>query len=117
VTAVMVIHKFMRKGLTVEVATLLPSPRVMAVLDHLGTIFGAAQFIRRDHGPRGIALAGRRSLAPRQRVTLDMDLGSASEKREGSDSIGPIPTNLCLGTFSTRWEKDRPGSSLSPARS
>jgi hypothetical protein len=109
------IDKFKRKWLTVEVATLLPSPRVMAVLDRLGTISSAPQFICRDHGPRGIALAGRRSLAQCQRVTLDMGPGSASEKREGSDSIGPIPTHLCIGTFSTRWEKDWPGSPPLPS--
>jgi hypothetical protein len=52
------IDKFKRKWLTVEVATLLPSPRVMAVLDRLGTISSAPQFICRDHGPRGYRAGG-----------------------------------------------------------
>jgi putative transposase len=67
--------EFTREGLALEVATSLPSPRVMAVLEHLVTRHGAPEFIRRDKGPECIALAVRGWLAQPQMVTLAIDPG------------------------------------------
>jgi putative transposase len=54
-----IMDEFTREGLAIEVATSLPSPRVMAVLAHLVATYGAPQFIRSDNGPEFIALAVR----------------------------------------------------------
>lgn len=64
-----------REGLALEVATSLPSPRVLTVLERLVATHRAPEFIRSDNGPEFIALAIRGWLTQHQTRTLYIDPG------------------------------------------
>jgi putative transposase len=82
--------EFTREGLAIEVATSVPSRRVMAVLEHLVATYGAPQFIRSDHGPEFIALAIRGWLAPHQMRTLDIAPGCPWQNGYGERFNGTV---------------------------
>jgi putative transposase len=65
-----VMDEFTREGLAIEVASSLPSTRVIAVLAGLFQQQGAPRFIRSDNGPEFIAQALRDWLAQHQTETL-----------------------------------------------
>jgi hypothetical protein len=62
------------QGLAIEVATSLPAPRVLAVLERLVDMHGTPRFIRSDNGPEFIALAVRGLLARHRMTTLYVDV-------------------------------------------
>jgi putative transposase len=118
--------EFTREGLALEVATSLPSPRVMAVLEHLVTLYGAPQCIRSDNGPEFIALAVRGWLAQHQMVTLYIDPGCPWQNGYGERFNGTVrdeclnmhifqsvaEARVVLAAYRRQYNEERPHSSL-----
>ena len=90
--------EFTREGLAMEVATSLPSARVVAVLERLVTRHGAPQFIRSDNGPEFIALALRGWLARQQTSTLYLDPGCPWQNGYGERFNGTV-RDECLNMY------------------
>ena len=121
-----VMDEFTREGLALEVATSLPSPRVVAVLERLVTVYGAPQFIRSDHGPEFIALAVRGWLAQHQMVTLYIDPGCPWQNGYGERFNGTVrdeclnmhmfqsvvEARVMLAAYRRQYNEERPHSSL-----
>ena len=85
-----VLDEFTREGLAIEVATSLPSRRVLTVLERLVVIHGRPQFIRSDNGPAFITLAGRGWLAQHQVRTLSIDPGCPWQNGLGESFNGTV---------------------------
>lgn len=66
---------FTRECLAIEVATSLPSDRVILVLQRLVALHGAPQYLRSDNGPEFIAHGVREWLATKQTQTFYIDPG------------------------------------------
>jgi putative transposase len=79
-----------REGLAIEVATALPSARVVAVLERLVTRHGTPRFSRRDHGPECIALGLRGWLAQPQTRALSLDPGGPWQNGLGERVNGTV---------------------------
>jgi putative transposase len=121
-----VMDEFTREGLALEVATSLPSPRVMAVLEHLVTMYGAPQFIRSDNGPEFIALAVRGWLAQHEMVTLYIEPGCPWQNGYGERFNGTVrdeclnmhsfqsvaEARVVLAAYRRQYNEERPHSSL-----
>jgi putative transposase len=121
-----VMDEFTREGLALEVATSLASPRVMAVLEHLVTMYGAPQFIRSDHGPEFIALAVQGWLAQHEMVTLYIDPGCPWQNGYGERFNGTVrdeclnmhifqsvaEARVVLAAYRRQYNEERPHSSL-----
>ena len=85
-----IMDEFTREGLAIEVATSLPSARVLAILKRLVTRHGTPQFIRSDHGPEFSALAIRGWLAHHQTRTLYIDPGCPWQNGYGESFNGTV---------------------------
>jgi putative transposase len=121
-----VMDEFTREGLALEVATSLPSPRVLAILEHLVTIYGPPEFIRSDNGPEFIALAVRGWLAQHQMVTLYIDPGCPWQNGYGERFNGTVrdeclnmhlfqsvgEARVMLAAYRRQYNEERPHSSL-----
>jgi putative transposase len=121
-----VMDEFTREGLAIEVATSLPSPRVMAVLAQLVATHGAPQFMRSDNGPEFIALAIRGWLAQRQMATLYIAPGCPWQNAYGERFNGTVrdeclnihvfhsvtEARVMLAAYRRQYNEERPHSSL-----
>ncbi len=85
-----VMDEFTREGLALEVATSLPSQRVLMVLERLVVRHGTPQFIRSDNGLEFIALAARGRLAQHQMRTLYIDPGCPWQNGYGESCNGTV---------------------------
>ena len=70
-----VMDEFTREGLAIEVASTMPSAKVIRVLDQMFRTHGAPEVVRSDNGPEFVALAVRSWLAQHQTATLYIDPG------------------------------------------
>jgi putative transposase len=70
-----VVDEFTRECLAIEVATGLPTARVMRVLARLFVTHGSPQFLRSDNGPEFVAQAIQSWLALQHAATLYIDPG------------------------------------------
>jgi putative transposase len=114
------------KGLALEVATSLPSPRVLAILQGLVATHGAPQCIRSDHGPEFIALAVRGWLAQHQMMTLYIDPGclwqngyeerfNGTVRDEGLNKYvfqSVAEARVVLAAYRRQYHEERPHSRL-----
>jgi putative transposase len=121
-----VMDEFTREGLAIKVATSLPSPRVMAVLEHLIVTHGAPQFIRSDNGPECIALVIRGWLAQHQMRTLCIAPGCPWQNGYGERFNGTVrdecldmhvfhsvaEARVMLAAYRRQYNEERPHSSL-----
>jgi putative transposase len=121
-----VMDEFTRAGLAIEVATSLPSPRVMVVLAHLVATHGAPQCIRSDNGPECIALAIRGWLAQHQMTTLYIAPGCPWQNGYGERFNGTVrdeclnrpvfhavaEARVMLDAYRRQYNEERPHSSL-----
>jgi putative transposase len=115
-----------REGLALEVATSLPSQRVLTILERLVVTHGAPQFIRSDHGPEFIALAVRGWLAQHQTRTSYIDPGCPWQNGYGERFNGTVrdeglnmhvfhavaEARIMLATYRRPYNEERPHSSL-----
>jgi putative transposase len=121
-----VMDEFTLEGLALEVATSWPAPRVLEVLEHLVTRYGAPQFIRSDHGPEFMALAVRGWLAQHERVTLYIEPGCPWQNGYGERFNGTVrdaclkmhsfqsvaEARVVLAAYRRPYTEERPHSSL-----
>jgi putative transposase len=121
-----VMDEFTREGLAIEVASSLPSSRVLLVLTRLFQQHGAPEFLRSDNGPEFIALAVRGWLAQQQTTTLYIDPGCPWQNAYGERFNGTVRDEcLNLYAFSSvtearvqlegyrrQYNEERPHSSL-----
>lgn len=121
-----IMDEFTREGLALEVATSLPSPRVMAVLARLVATHGVPQFLRSDNGPEFIALAIRGWLAQHQMRTLYIAPGCPWQNGYGESFNGTVrdeclnmhvfhsvtEARVVLGAYRRQYNEERPHSSL-----
>ena len=115
-----------RAGLALEVATSLPSPRGLTILERLVVTHGTPQCIRRDHGPELIALAVRGWLAQHQTRTWDIDPGCPGQNGYGERVNGTVrdacvnrpvlhsvaEARIMLAPYRRQYHAERPHSSL-----
>jgi putative transposase len=118
--------EFTREGLALEAATSLPSPRVLAILEHLVTIYGPPEFIRRANGPEFMALAVRGGLAQHQMVTRSIDPGCPGQNGYGERFNGTVrdeclhmhllqsvvEARVMLAAYRREYHEERPHRSL-----
>jgi putative transposase len=90
-----VMDEFMREGRAIEVATSLPAPRVLVVLERLVATHGTPQFIRRENGPECIAWAVRGWRRRHQMTTRDIAPGSPWQNGYGERFNGTV-REACL---------------------
>jgi putative transposase len=90
-----VMDEFTREGLALEVATSLPSRRVIAVLARLFASHGAPAYLRSDNGPEFIAKALRMWLAQHQTATWYIEPGCPWQNAFG-ESVGGSLRDECL---------------------
>jgi putative transposase len=121
-----IMDEFTREGLALEVATSLPSQRVLTILERLVVTHGAPQFIRSDNGPEFIALAVRGWLAQHQTRTLYIDPGCPWQNGYGESFNGTVrdeclnmhvfhsvaEARIMLATYRRQYNEERPHSSL-----
>jgi putative transposase len=121
-----IMDAFTREGLALEVATSLPSQRVLTILERLVVTHGAPQFIRSDNGPEFIALAVRGWLAQHQTRTLYIDPGRPWQNGYGESFNGTVrdeclnmhvfhavaEARIMLATYRRQYHEERPHSSL-----
>jgi putative transposase len=121
-----VMDEFTREGLALEVATSLPSARVLAILQGLVVTHGAPQFVRSDNGPEFIALAVRGWLAQHQMTTVYIEAGCPWQNGYGERFNGTVrdeclnmhvfqsvaEARVVLAAYRRQYNEDRPHSSL-----
>jgi putative transposase len=121
-----VMDEFTREGLAIEVATSLPSKRVIAVLARLFAIHGAPAYLRSDNGPEFIAKALRIWLAQHQTATWYIDPGCPWQNAFGESFNGSLrdeclqmqlfqgvaEARIVLETYRRHYNDERPHSSL-----
>jgi putative transposase len=121
-----VMDEFTREGLALEVATSLPSHRVIEVLAQLVATHGVPQFIRSDHGPEFIALAVRGWLARHHMTTLYIDPGCPWQNGYAESLNGTVrdeclhmhvfhsvaEARAILAAYRRLYNEERPHSSL-----
>jgi putative transposase len=121
-----VVDEFTRECLAIEVATTLPSEKVIGVLSRLFAQQGSPRFLRSDNGPEFIALALKAWLARRGTGTLSIDPGSPWQNGHGESFNGKF-RDECLNAeafvsvaearvrtsaFGRLYNEERPHSSL-----
>jgi putative transposase len=118
--------EFTREGLAIEVATSLPSLRVLTVLERLVVTHGKPQFIRSDNGPEFIALAVRGWLAQHQMRTLYIDPACLWQNGYGESFNGTVrdkclnmhvfhsvaEAQVVLAAYRRQYHEERPHSSF-----
>ena len=121
-----VMDEFAREGLAIEVASSLPSSRVLVILARLFERQGAPQFLRSDNGPEFIALAVRGWLAQQQTTTLYIDPGCPWQNGYGERFNGTVrdeclnmyvftsvaEARVQLEAYRRQYNEERPHSSL-----
>jgi putative transposase len=121
-----VMDEFTREGLALEVATSLPSARVLAILQGLVVTHGAPQFVRSDNGPEFIALAVRGWLAQHQMTTVYIEPGCPWQNGYGERFNGTVrdeclnmhvfqsvaEARVVLAAYRRQYNEERPHSSL-----
>lgn len=121
-----VMDEFTREGLAIEVATSLPSQRVLTVLERLVATYSAPEFIRSDDGPEFIALAIRGWLMQHQTRTLYIDPGCPWQNGYGESFNGTVrdeclnmhvfhsvaEARIVLAASRGQYNEERPHSSL-----
>lgn len=121
-----VMDEFTREGLALEVASSLPSSRVIVVLDQLFTTHGAPEFMRSDNGPEFIAVALRGWLAQQHTATLYIDPGCPWQNGYGESFNGTVrdeclnlevfhtvaEARVRLAAYRREYNEERPHSSL-----
>ena len=121
-----VIDEFTREGLAIEVATSLPSQRVLTILERLVATHSAPEFIRSDNGPEFIALVIRGWLAQHQTRTLYIDPGCPWQNGYGESFNGTVrdeclnmhvfhavaEARVMLAAYLRHYNEERPHSSL-----
>jgi putative transposase len=121
-----VMDEFTREGLAIEVASSLPSQKVLTVLERLVVRHGRPQFIRSDNGPEFIALAVRGWLAQHQMQTLYIDPGCPWQNGFGESFNGTVrdeclnmhvfhsvaEARIVLATYRQQYNEERPHSRL-----
>lgn len=90
---------FTRECLTIEVATSLPSAKVMHVLTRLFAQQGAPQYLRSDNGPEFIAQALKVWLATQQAVPYYIDPGSPWQNGFRESFHGRFRDEFLAGTL------------------
>jgi putative transposase len=121
-----VMDEFTREGLAIEVATSLPSKRVIAVLARLFETHGAPAYLRSDNGPEFIAEALRNWLAQQHTMTWYIDPGCPWQNGFGESFNGSLrdeclqmqlfqsvaEARVELETYRRHYTEERPHSSL-----
>lgn len=85
-----VVDEFTRECLAIEVATGLPTERVIRVLDRLFALHRPPQFLRSDNGPEFVAQAIQGWLALQQTVTLYIEPGCPWQNGFGESFNGTL---------------------------
>jgi putative transposase len=121
-----VMDEFTREGLAIEVATSLPSKRVIAVLARLFAAHGPPAYLRSDNGPEFIAQNLRTWLAQHQTSTWYIDPGCPWQNGFGESFNGSLrdeclqmqlfqvvaEARVELETYRHHYNEERPHSSL-----
>jgi putative transposase len=121
-----VMDEVTREGLAIEVASSLPSERVLVVLGRLFQAHGAPEFLRSDNGPEFIALTVRGWLAQQQTTTLYIDPGCPWQNGFGERFNGTVrdeclnlyvftslaEARIQLEGYRRQYNEERPHSSL-----
>jgi putative transposase len=92
-----IIDEFTRECLAIEIATALPSERVIPLLARLFAACGAPRFLRRDNGPEFIAQAIQDRLVLPRTGTLYIDPGCPWQNGFGESFNGTL-RDECLKT-------------------
>jgi putative transposase len=117
---------FTRECLAIEVATSLPSAKVLSVLARLFTAHGAPEYLRSDNGPEFIAHPLKAWLAGRQARTYYIDPGSPWQNGFRESFHGRFRDEFLYGTlfagiaearvlsesFRREYNEERPHQSL-----
>lgn len=121
-----VMDEFTREGLAIEVATSLPSKRVIAVLARLFASHGAPAYLRSDNGPEFIAQNLRSWLVQHQTATWYIDPGCPWQNGFGESFNGSLrdeclqmqlfqavaEARVELEIYRRHYNEERPHSSL-----
>jgi putative transposase len=121
-----VLDEFTQAGLAIEVATSLPAPRVLAVLEQLVATHSVPRFVRSENGPEFIALVVRAWLAQHQMRTLDIDPGCPWQNGYGERFNGMVrdeclkmpsfhsvaEARVVLSVYRRQYNEERPHSTL-----
>jgi putative transposase len=121
-----VMDEFTHEGLALEVATSLPSKRVIAVLARLFALHGAPAYLRSDNGPEFVAKALRMWLAQHLTATWYIDPGCPWQNAFGESFNGSLrdeclqmqlfqgvaEARVVLETYRRHYNDERPHSSL-----
>ena len=85
-----VVDEFTRECLAIEVATGLPTERVIRVLDRLFAVHGPPQFLRSDNGPEFVAQAIQGWLVLQQAATRYIEPGCPWQNGFGESFNGTL---------------------------
>jgi putative transposase len=121
-----VMDEFTREGLAIEVATSLPSRRVLTILERLVATHSAPEFIRSDNGPEFVALTVRGWLRQHQTRTLYIAPGCPWQNGYGESFNGTVrdeclnmhvfhsvaEARIVLAAYRGQYNEERPHSSL-----
>jgi putative transposase len=121
-----VMDEFTREGLTIAVASSMPSERVRAVLAGLFLQYGAPAYLRSDNGPEFIAQDLRTWLAQQQTATAYIDPGCPWQNGYGESFNGTVrdeclnlyafasvaEARVILERYRREYNEERPHSSL-----
>jgi putative transposase len=121
-----VTDEFTRESLAIEVATTIPAPRVLAVLEQLMRQHGTPAYLRSDNGPEFVAQAVQRWLQAMQVQTAYIKPGSPWQNAYGESFNGRLRdeclnlewfrnvahAQVVIQMWRRHYNEDRPHSSL-----